>query len=370
MISNLSKLVNEAGNSRGNVQREHTIMNTQQSKDIVVYVGADISKDTIDISYHFSSKLISDKIANNEKAIKKFVRSMKLEKGAVPHFILEATGYYSLTLYKTLRDMKVRFTQLNPRLSHRFAGFTGVLEKTDKKDAQILEDYGRLVTPKATIPDEDEQIELHNLYVLRNALAKERGEWKQRKHQHKQGIAKRVVEKVSTALDKEIAALDDTIEQKIISMETYKDIYKEIVKIVGVGRNTACAILCLLPEVGTLCSNKICKLAGLAPIANESGTSIKKTAHTQGGRKHLRTALYMPCMTACSYNPVIRACFQRIKARKGGDEVKGAGAIALTACMRKLLKHINSVARKVREEMQRNVAAEGCGEAAQASPCR
>ena len=92
-------------------------MNTQQSKDIVVYVGADISKDTIDISYHFSSKLISDKIANNEKAIKKFVRSMKLEKGAVPHFILEATSYYSLTLYKTLRDMKVRFTQLNPRLS-------------------------------------------------------------------------------------------------------------------------------------------------------------------------------------------------------------------------------------------------------------
>jgi transposase len=266
--------------------------------------------------------------------------------------------------------MKVRFTQLNPRLSHRFAGFTGVLEKTDKKDAQILEDYGRLVKPKATIPDEDVQIELHNLYVLRNALAKERGEWKQRKHQHKQGIAKRVVEKVSTALDKEIAALDDTIEQKIISMETYKDIYKEIVKIVGVGRNTACAILCLLPEVGTLCSNKICKLAGLAPIANESGISIKKTAHTQGGRKHLRTALYMPCMTACSYNPVIRACFQRIKARKGGDEVKGAGAIALTACMRKLLKHINSVARKVREEMQRNVAAEGGGEAAQASPCR
>ena len=228
MISNLSKLVNEAGNTRGNVQQEHTIMNTPQSKDIVVYVGADISKDTIDISYHFSSKLISDKIANNEKAIKKFVRSMKLEKGAVPHFILEATGYYSLTLYKTLRDMKVRFTQLNPRLSHQFAGFTGVLEKTDKKDAQILEDYGRLVKPKATIPDEDMQIELHNLYVLRNALAKERGEWKQRKYQHKQGIAKRVVEKVSTALDKEIAALDDTIEQKIISMETYKDIYKRV----------------------------------------------------------------------------------------------------------------------------------------------
>ena len=115
-------------------------MTKRQSKDVAVYAGADISKDTIDISYHFGDKLIIDKIANNEQAIKRFVRTMKMEKGAVPHFILEPTGHYSQTLYRTLRDMKVRFTQLNPRLSRQFAGFTGVMEKTDKKDAQVLED--------------------------------------------------------------------------------------------------------------------------------------------------------------------------------------------------------------------------------------
>ena len=268
-------------------------MTKRQSKDVAVYAGADISKDTIDISYHFGDKLIIDKIANNEQAIKRFVRTMKMEKGAVPHFILEPTGHYSQTLYRTLRDMKVRFTQLNPRLSRQFAGFTGVMEKTDKKDAQVLEDYGRLLKPKPTIPEEDIQMELHDLYVLRNALAKERGEWKQRKHQHKRGIPKRFVERVSKALDKEIAALDDTIEQQVKSLEVYKAIYEEVVKIVGVGRNTACAILCLLPEIGVLNSNKITKLAGLAPIPNESGTSVKKTAHTRGGRNNVRTAIYM-----------------------------------------------------------------------------
>lgn len=345
-------------------------MTKRQSKDVAVYAGADISKDTIDISYHFGDKLIIDKIANNEQSIKRFVRTMKMEKGAVPHFILEPTGHYSQTLYRTLRDMKVRFTQLNPRLSRQFAGFTGVMEKTDKKDAQVLEDYGRLLNPKPTIPEEDIQMELHDLYVLRNALAKERGEWKQRKHQHKRGIPKRFVERVSKALDKEIAALDDTIEQQVKSLEVYKAIYEEVVKIVGVGRNTACAILCLLPEIGFLNSNKITKLAGLAPIPNESGTSVKKTAHTRGGRKNVRTALYMPCMVACRCNPVLRPYYQRIRERKGGKGVKGSGAIALTACMRKLLIHINSVARIVREKMQRNVAAVGCGEAAQASPCR
>ena len=92
-------------------------MSQRQSKDLAVYAGADISKDTIDISYHFGNKLIIDKIANNDQAIRKFVKTMKMEKGAVPHFILEPTGYYSRTIYRTLRDMKVRFTQLNPRLS-------------------------------------------------------------------------------------------------------------------------------------------------------------------------------------------------------------------------------------------------------------
>ena len=345
-------------------------MSQRQSKDLAVYAGADISKDTIDISYHFGNKLIIDKIANNDQAIRKFVKTMKMEKGAVPHFILEPTGYYSRTIYRTLRDMKVRFTQLNPRLSRQFAGFTGVMEKTDKKDAQVLEDYGRLLTPKPTIPDEDIQMELHDLYVLRNALTTERGVWKQRKLQYNQGNTKRVIERVSKALDKEIAALDDTIEQRVKSLEVYKAIFEEVVKIVGVGPNTACAILCLLPEIGVLNSNKISKLAGLAPIPNESGTAIKKTAHIRGGRKHVRTALYMPCLTACRYNPVLRSYYQRIKERKGGDGTKGAKAIALTATMRKLLIHINSEVRKVREKMQRNVAAVGGGEAAQASPCR
>ena len=324
-------------------------MTQRQSKDVAVYAGADISKDTIDISYHFGDKLIIDKIANNAQAIRKFVKTMKMEKGAAPHFILEPTGYYSQTIYRTLRDMKVRFTQLNPRLSRQFAGFTGVMEKTDKKDAQVLEDYGRLLTPEPTIPDEDIQMELHDLYVLRNAMATERGIWKQRKLQYNRGNTKRFVERISTALDKEIAALDDTIEQRVKSLEVYKAIFEEIVKIVGVGRNTACAILCLLPEIGVLNSNKITKLAGLAPIPNESGTSIKKSAHIRGGRKHVRTALYMPCLSACCYNPVLRSYYQRIKERKGGDKVKGAKAIALTATMRKLLIHINSEARKVRE---------------------
>lgn len=345
-------------------------MNANQSKDYAVYVGADISKSTIDLSYHSNDTHISKQVANDSKAIKKFIKTIKEHDEAHLHFIMEATGAYSRTLYTTLRDLKIRFTQVNPRFSYAFARSRGILDKTDKIDAQLLEEYGRRMTPLATIPDEDIQIELKNLYMLRVALIKARREWKQRAHHHKEGVACHIVKRMIESTEKSIKAQDKEIQKKIKKQKIIKEIFETILKIEGVGKTSASAIICLLPEIGTLSSNKICKLAGVAPMLHQSGTSVHKTAQIIGGRKHLRTALYMPCMAACISNPVIRAHFQRIRESKGGVKVKGSGAIALVACMRKLLKHINSVARKVREEMQRGVAAEGCGEAAQASPSR
>ena len=345
-------------------------MNALQSKDNAVYVGADISKNTINLSYHSKDNLVNTQIANDSRAIKKFIKEIKELNETHLHFILEATGSYSRTLYTTLRDLKIRFTQVNPRFTYAFARSRGVLDKTDKIDAQLLEDYGRRMTPAATIPDEDIQIELKNLYMLRIALIKEKREWKQRSHHHKQGTEKRIIERMAKAIEKEIDMLDEDIQKKIQSQKMINKLYEAMLEITGVGAASASAIICLLPEIGTLNSNQVSKLAGVAPMLQQSGTSIHKTAHISGGRKHLRTALYMPCMSACVSNPVIRAHFQKIRESKGGANVKGAGAIALVACMRKLLKHINSEARKVREEMQRHVAVEGYGEAAQASPCR
>lgn len=345
-------------------------MTAKQSKDKAVYVGADISKDTIDISYHFKGKVIIVKIVNDEKAIRKFIKTMQVEKGAVLHFILEATGYYSQVLYKTLRDMKIRFTQVNPYFTRRFAQCSGVLEKTDKLDARMLEDYGQRMTPTPTIPDEDIQMEMKKLYKLRIELSEERRKWNQRKHQHKLGSAKNITDRMSKSIDKEIVSLDEKIEKLVTSQGLYKKLHEELIKIVGIGSNTACALLCLLPEIGTMNANKISKLAGLAPIVHQSGTSINKKAHIKGGRPDVRTALYMPCRTACSYNSIIRTHYQRIISSKGGENIKGVKSIAHIACMRKLLKHINSIAGKVREDMQRNVAVVGCGEAAQVSPCR
>jgi transposase len=70
-----------------------------------------------------------------------------------------------------------------------------------------------------------------------------------------------------------------------------------ITSIPGLGAVSATAILIECPEIGTLNRKQVASLAGLAPMARQSGL-WKGRAFIQGGRKHLRYALYMPAIVA------------------------------------------------------------------------
>ena len=61
--------------------------------------------------------------------------------------------------------------------------------------------------------------------------------------------------------------------------------------------------------------------------------------HLWGGRKDVRSALYMAAFTACRFNPVIQQLAQRLK------EKGKAYKVILTACMRKLLVILNTMIR-------------------------
>lgn len=66
-------------------------------------------------------------------------------------------------------------------------------------------------------------------------------------------------------------------------------------------RDHAIAILIDMPELGTLDSKQVASLAGLAPIARDSGQHRGKH-HIRGGRTELRHALYMPALVAIRFN--------------------------------------------------------------------
>lgn len=109
--------------------------------------------------------------------------------------------------------------------------------------------------------------------------------------------------------------------------------------ITGIGPHTAAR---LVAEVGDFerfaGPEKLAAYVGAIPGIRHSGKGKPNGAMTTIGNARLRSALWMPLLTAVTRNPWLRAYYQRLVA--GGKLKK----VALVAAMRKLLHAIYSVA--------------------------
>lgn len=91
-----------------------------------------------------------------------------------------------------------------------------------------------------------------------------------------------------------------------------------------------------LPELGKLNRQQIAALTGVAPYPCDSGQFRGKRS-VWGGRKKLRSVLYMAALTARRCNPIIKAFAQRLT--RAGKPFK----LVQVACIRKLLVILNTM---------------------------
>lgn len=91
-----------------------------------------------------------------------------------------------------------------------------------------------------------------------------------------------------------------------------------------------------LPELGSASAKQIAALAGLAPIAQQSGRQ-DKPRRIQGSRPWGRRSLDMPALVASRFNPDLKRVYERLLA--AGKRQK----VALTAVMRKLVILANTL---------------------------
>ena len=112
---------------------------------------------------------------------------------------------------------------------------------------------------------------------------------------------------------------------------------EELDRLPGIAPLTAATIATLVPELGTLGRRQAASIGGLAPVARESGR-FKGLRKIGGGREELRRALYMPALTAIRRDPEIKRFYERLV-----DGRKKKKKVALTACMRKMLVHMDRV---------------------------
>ena len=137
-------------------------------------------------------------------------------------------------------------------------------------------------------------------------------------------------------LEKRIARLQEEIERLIEADRGLTEKRDLLTSMTGIGPVTAHTLISELPELGTLSRGQIAKLAGLAPLNDDSGRR-QGVRYIWGGRAVVRQPLYMAATAARQHCPPLKRYFDRLI-----DKGK-AYKVALIALMRKMLTILNAM---------------------------
>lgn len=301
-------------------------------KDLVV--GIDISKDSLDIGVVPTSEKWS--IPNEVDGLAEL--ACKLSDLSPKLVVMEATGGLERPVRAVLEQAGLRCAVVNPRQVRDFAKAMGILAKTDSLDALVLATFGAKIEPEARPGKDQDTQELEAILTRRRQLV---GILTGETNRLKQVASKRVrtnIQEHIAWIEKCLKDLDKEMRTRIKDMPEWREKGKIIQSVPGVGPVTMRTLLALLPELGKLSRKEIAALTGLAPFNRDSG-KFKGQRHIWGGRKAVRSVLYMAALTAIRWNSVLKTFYNRLI--EAGKKKK----VAITACMRKLVIILNSMVR-------------------------
>lgn len=300
--------------------------------NIAQNVGVDICKATLDAHLHPAG--IARQFTNDAKGLKALMGWLGGRQ--VTRVVYEPTGRYHHAFERRLGGAGLALAKVNPRQARRFAEAIGCNAKTDAVDAAMLARMGALLElPSRPIASKTLD-NMKELQVARLGLVKDRTAAKNREHVCRSALLKRHAAQRLAQIDRQIAAIDAELKASLSREPDLAARFDVLVSIPGIGEITAIAMLIDMPELGTLDSKQVASLAGLAPIARDSGQHRGKR-HIRGGRAELRHALYMPALVAIRFNPDLKAKYTALVAAGKPAQV------AITAVMRKLIILANSL---------------------------
>lgn len=294
-------------------------------------IGVDISKDHIDawrMADATHRRFTNDKAGH--RALIGWIGESK------PHVIFEPTGAYHRALEQTLAKAGLPAVKVNPRQARRFAEATGKLAKTDRCDAAMLARMGALLQLQARPPRGQNLNDLKDLHMAREALVKDRTAAKNRSKNVALALLKKLNGERLRQIERQLKAIEAMIVARIKADPELELRFNILISIPGVSTITAFALIIDMPELGTLEPGQAASLAGLAPVARQSGHWTGR-AFIRGGRANVRQALYMPALVALRFNPDLKAKYQKL--RDAGKPAK----LAITAIMRNLIVLANAL---------------------------
>ena len=191
--------------------------------------------------------------------------------------------------------------------------------------------------PGRALPDEATRL-LADLVARRRQIVDMMAAERQRRGRTTRRRLLRSIDRLLAALQKELSEIDAEIDASVRGSPMWRENEDLLASVPGVGPVTARTLIAEMPELGTLGRRQIAALAGLAPFVRQSG-QWKGKSFIAGGRKSVRTALFMAALVAGRHNPVLKA-FRRRLIAAGKPKI-----VAVIAVARKLLTILNAILR-------------------------
>lgn len=257
---------------------------------------------------------------------------------------MEATGGYERQPFALLWEQGLAVTILNPRAVRRFAEGMGVLEKTDALDAALIAWFAEVKGCRPQLLSSPEQQQLRALVSRLRQLTQMRTAQRNQRRLISDAAVLASIDELLALLARQMHELETAITELIAADPLWRQLDHAFRSIKGVADRTVARLMAEMPEIGMLPNKAISKLAGVAPLARDSGKHEGKRI-TRGGRASVREILFMVASVAGRYEPDFIAFQQRLRA--AGKPAK----VIRIALAHKLLVRLNAKARQVRQQI-------------------
>src|ERR1022692_139164 len=257
---------------------------------------------------------------------------------------MEATGGYEQQAFAQLSEQGLPVAILNPRAVRQFAQSMGSLEKTDLIDAGMIAWYAEVKKSRPVCVAPESQQHLRALVTRLRQLTEMRTAQLNQQRLVTDRAVQASFKKLLAVLGRQIRDLEKRIAALLDQDPLWRELNQAFRTIKGVADRTGARLMAEMPEIGTLSNKTISKLAGVAPLANDSGQHQGKRV-VRGGRATVREILFIVASVVGRYEPDF-IDFQR-RLRAAGKPPR----VVRIALAHKLLVRLNAKARETRLRM-------------------
>lgn len=277
------------------------------------------------------------RVANTASAVRKVLAAALACGDGEILVVCEATGGYEKHVLDAACALGIACHRAHGARVRHFARYMGAAAKTDAIDARMLALYAqraeqlRLYRPPAVEQKAVRALKSRRDELLHMQIAETN------RIEHVEHASVRASLRTHVRILKlQLARIERELAQLIAATPRLCEQARLMQSVKGVGAETTAAIIAYFPELGSLSKGQAARLAGLAPIARDSGKA-SAPRHIEPGRASLRRTLYMAAVAAIRFNPGLRAFAAKLKAK--GKPFK----LIAAAVMRKLVVILNAV---------------------------